>query len=135
MADTGWYLIPEDDDDLMDDVIVFEYRDRFDYRDFVEKVTPLIQEELDHTVFDHLVEDDLNYDMCDADYTPEIEAMFVRMGLPKLDGAEDLSFTMPFSYVEIIIQRETKYGVVYDRLPLDVDCMLEVRRLPEIISE
>lgn len=135
MADTGWYLIPEDDDDLMDDVIVFEYRDRFDYRDFVEKVTPLIQEELDRTVFDHLVEDDLNYDMCDADYTPEIEAMFARMGLPKLDGAVDLAFTMPFSYVEIIIQRETKYGVVYDRLPLDVDCMLEVRRLPEIISE
>lgn len=128
MEDTDWYPIQEDDDPCTD-VITFEYTDHFDYMDFVDRVTPLIQEILESDIFDHCIEDDLCYDMCDADYTSEIEDMFVRMGLKRLDGTCPEYLSIPFSYVEVIIQRDTKYGAVYDRLPLDVDCILEIARL------
>lgn len=85
------------------DLIVYEYHDVFDYDDFVDKVTPLIAQNIEFPEDEGRGEGELAvYAEQVVDYGPEIEEMFERMGIRKLDGQQSFVFNKDCTYIEAI---------------------------------
>lgn len=86
------------------DLFVYEYYDVFDYQTFVDKMAPLVVKGIELPTDDFEDEGDLSLAVeTAADYTPEIEEMFERMGIRKLDGQRGFTFSKPFTYAEIVV--------------------------------
>ena len=102
-----------DSDEYKPQEFLFEYDPEkgFDYETFVKLSTNIMYDFFEDTdTLDIETEDDIpmEVDLKDTDYGPEIEEMFRRMEVPKLNGKKNAVYVRPMTYINAVVSYTVK---------------------------
>ena len=96
--------------------IQYDYYGRFDFRRFVERVSPLIERCIVYPDNQYIEGDYIGIMEESPSHTEAIEEMLVRMGLRDLDGKHGFTLETDMTYIE----EDVDMGDGMIRFPLDV---------------
>lgn len=108
--------------------LFYEYRGRFGYEEFLDRVAPLIPDYIEVPESDIDEESVCAVVVQSADYLPECREALERLRLKDLDGKRGFVAYRTLSYIEHICRTRDHDTYNYERVPIDVD--LEIIVLP-----